>query len=103
MKIFGPNGPWFTVPERQERWQVARQHQNLATWHVFAVKFIMPAAAQAGKPVSSWLAEAAAGFLIERLLEPRPVPGTAAIDPGRYERLGREPRGFIAFRLRPRT
>ena len=45
----------------------------------------------------------AAGFLIERLTEPRPVPEAAAIDPGEYERLAREPRGFIAFRLRPRT
>ena len=45
----------------------------------------------------------AAGFLIERLVEPRPVPEAAAIDPAGYERLAREPRGFIAFRLRPRT
>jgi hypothetical protein len=44
-----------------------------------------------------------AGFLIERLVEPRPVPEAAAIDPGKYERLVREPRGFIAFRLRSRT
>lgn len=40
-----------------------------------------------------------AGFLIERLIEPRPVPGGAAVDPVRYERLSREPTGFIAFRL----
>jgi ubiquinone/menaquinone biosynthesis C-methylase UbiE len=45
----------------------------------------------------------AAGFLIERLVEPRPVPEAAAIDPGKYERLVRDPRGFIAFRLRSRT
>jgi SAM-dependent methyltransferase len=44
----------------------------------------------------------AAGFLIERLVEPRPVPEAAAINPEEYERLAREPRGFIAFRLRPR-
>jgi SAM-dependent methyltransferase len=44
---------------------------------------------------------AAAGFWIERLLEPRPVPEAAAIDPGSYERLCREPTGFLAFRLRP--
>jgi hypothetical protein len=44
----------------------------------------------------------AAGFLIERLLEPRPVPQAAAIDREEYERLAREPRGFMAFRLRPR-
>jgi hypothetical protein len=40
----------------------------------------------------------AAGFVIER-----PVPEAAAIDLEEYERLIREPRGFIAFRLRPRT
>jgi SAM-dependent methyltransferase len=44
----------------------------------------------------------AAGFVIERLLEPRPVPEAAAQNPAEYERLGREPRGFIAFRLLPR-
>jgi ubiquinone/menaquinone biosynthesis C-methylase UbiE len=44
----------------------------------------------------------AAGFLIERLLEPRPVPQAAAIDSEEYEWLAREPSGFMAFRLRPR-
>ena len=44
-----------------------------------------------------------AGFFIERLLEPRPVPEAAAIDRAEYQRLGREPRGFMTFRLRPRT
>jgi SAM-dependent methyltransferase len=44
----------------------------------------------------------AAGFLIERLLEPRPEPAAAAIDPEDYAELSREPRGFIAFRLLPR-
>lgn len=44
----------------------------------------------------------AAGFVIERLLEPRPVPEAAALDPAEFERLAREPRGFLAFRLRPR-
>jgi SAM-dependent methyltransferase len=41
-----------------------------------------------------------AGFLIERLIEPRPAPEAAAIDPEGYERLNREP-GFLALRLRP--
>jgi SAM-dependent methyltransferase len=45
----------------------------------------------------------AAGFVIERLLEPRPDPEAAAIDAEEYERLAREPRGFIAFRLAPRA
>jgi SAM-dependent methyltransferase len=44
---------------------------------------------------------AAAGFLIERLLEPRPDPATAADNPRRYARLSREPAGHMVFRLRP--
>lgn len=39
-----------------------------------------------------------AGFLIEQLLEPRPTPGGAEIDPADYDRLSREPRGFLAIR-----
>jgi SAM-dependent methyltransferase len=53
-------------------------------------------------PLESSCAEfAAAGFLIERLVEPRPVAAGQAVDPEAYERLQREP-GFIAFRLVPR-
>jgi SAM-dependent methyltransferase len=44
---------------------------------------------------------AAAGFLIERLVEPRPVAAGQAVDPEDFDRLRREP-GFIAFRLVPR-
>lgn len=43
-----------------------------------------------------------AGFLIERLLEPRPTPRAAEIDPDDYQRLHREPTGFLAFRVVPR-
>ncbi|WP_330255291.1 methyltransferase domain-containing protein [Nocardia sp. NBC_00565] len=43
----------------------------------------------------------AAGFLIERLLEPRPQPEAADIDRERYERLSREPSGFLAIRAVP--
>ncbi len=32
-----------------------------------------------------------AGFLIERVAEPRPVPEATAIDPGDYDKLTREP------------
>jgi SAM-dependent methyltransferase len=42
-----------------------------------------------------------AGFLIERLTEPRPVPEAEPLDPAEYDRLAREPRGFLAFRLVP--
>jgi SAM-dependent methyltransferase len=44
---------------------------------------------------------AEAGFLIERLVEPRPLTESASVDPARYHRLVSEPTGFIAFRLRP--
>jgi SAM-dependent methyltransferase len=43
----------------------------------------------------------AAGFWIERLTEPRPVPEAARLKPEKYERVTREPLGFLAFRLRP--
>jgi SAM-dependent methyltransferase len=42
-----------------------------------------------------------AGFLIERLLEPRPTAAAAEIDRERYERLTREPTGFLAIRAVP--
>jgi ubiquinone/menaquinone biosynthesis C-methylase UbiE len=43
-----------------------------------------------------------AGFLIERLTEPRPVPEGEAVDPEHFERISITPRGFMAFRLLPR-
>ncbi|OXM74917.1 MULTISPECIES: class I SAM-dependent methyltransferase [Amycolatopsis] len=42
-----------------------------------------------------------AGFLIERLLEPRPPAEAATVDPDRYARLTREPTGFLAIRAVP--
>lgn len=42
-----------------------------------------------------------AGFLIERLLEPRPTPQAAAIDRDKYDRLHREPAGFLVIRAIP--
>ncbi len=42
-----------------------------------------------------------AGFLIERLLEPRPTEQAAAINHEKYERLNREPTGFLAIRAVP--
>jgi SAM-dependent methyltransferase len=42
-----------------------------------------------------------AGFLIERLLEPRPTEDAAEIDREAYERLTREPTGFLAIRAVP--
>lgn len=42
---------------------------------------------------------AAAGFLIERLLEPTLAPGMALSHPTTFERLSTEP-GFVLFKLR---
>lgn len=42
-----------------------------------------------------------AGFLIERLVEPRPTPAAAEIDPSAYQRLTSEPSGFLAIRAIP--
>lgn len=41
------------------------------------------------------------GFLIERLLEPRPDARAAIIDDQKYDRLNREPTGFLAIRAVP--
>lgn len=42
-----------------------------------------------------------AGFLIERLLEPQPTAEAALVDQARYDRLLREPIGFLAIRALP--
>ena len=53
-------------------------------------------------PLEQTFAEIAdAGFLVERLVEPRPVPAARAVDAERYERFSTQP-GFIALRLVPR-
>ncbi|PRX50017.1 methyltransferase family protein [Prauserella shujinwangii] len=43
----------------------------------------------------------AAGFLLERLLEPRPRPEAADLHREDYQRLCREPTGFLALRAVP--
>jgi SAM-dependent methyltransferase len=43
----------------------------------------------------------AAGFLIERLLEPRPTKQAADLDAEKFRRLHREPTGFLAIRAIP--
>lgn len=53
-------------------------------------------------PLQDTCAEfAEAGFLIERLVEPRPAASGQVVDPEDFEKLQREP-GFLAFRLIPR-
>lgn len=42
-----------------------------------------------------------AGFLIERLLEPRPSADAARLDPATHHRLSQEPAGFLVVRALP--
>lgn len=42
-----------------------------------------------------------AGFLIERLIEPRPIAAAAAINPEKYDALQQSPTGFLAIRAIP--
>lgn len=54
------------------------------------------------QPLSAWCDELAdAGFLIERVVEPRPAPEMAATFPDIHDRLVREP-AFLALSLVPR-
>jgi hypothetical protein len=43
-----------------------------------------------------------AGFLIERLIEPRPTAQAVDIDRDRYEHLLHEPKEFLAIRALPK-
>jgi len=75
-------GSYFTEEPVEEDWQDGR-------WHVRYWR----------QSLSSFCEEIAeAGFLIERIVEPLPVPEMAERFPEDYEKLIREP-GFIAFRL----
>ena len=75
-------GSYFTVEPVEEDW-----HQG--QWHVRYWR----------QPLDRTCGEfAKAGFLIERLVEPRPNPDMAERWPEDHEKLLRQP-GFIAFRL----
>jgi SAM-dependent methyltransferase len=53
------------------------------------------------QPPQAWFDEfAAAGLVVERLVEHRPLPAMAEHHPEDHARLTRQP-GFIAYRLRP--
>ena len=76
-------GSYFTVEPIEEDW-------HRGEWHVRYWR----------EPLEGTCALFAdAGFMIERLIEPRPIPEMAERFPDDYEKLMREP-GFIAFRLR---
>ena len=76
-------GSYFTIEKLDELWHDGE-------WRVRYWR----------QPLSSTCDEfAGAGFLIERLVEPRPAPEMAQRFPDDYAKLLREP-GFIDFRLR---
>jgi SAM-dependent methyltransferase len=74
-------GSYFEVEVLEETWR--------RDWHVRFWR----------QPLAATCAEfREAGFLIERLIEPLPVPAMATQYPSDFDKLNREP-GFIAFRL----
>ncbi len=74
-------GSYFTIETIEETWS---QGWTVRYWRL---------------PLTATSAEfAQAGFLIERLVEPRPAPGMVERFPKHYDKLNREP-GFINFRL----
>ena len=77
-------GSYFTVAAVEE--SLSRRHDwPVRTWR---------------RPLTDVCGEfAEAGFLIERLVEPRPLPEMATSDPEHHHRLEQAP-AFIAFRLR---
>lgn len=78
-------GSYFDVDTVTETWS---RGWEITTWRM---------------PLSQLTEEfAAAGFVIERLLEPTPEPEMARTHPDAFERLSSEP-GFILFRLRKAT
>lgn len=77
-------GNYFEIRPQVEHWDSF--DTTMATWRL---------------PLTALCDEFAdAGFVVERLLEPRPTEEARTIDPRRYEELDTRP-GFIAFRLRP--
>lgn len=74
-------GSYFTEEAIEETW---KQRWRVRYWR---------------QPLERWCAEFAdAGFLIENVIEPQPLPEMAHHHPDYYARLTQEP-GFIAFRL----
>ena len=69
------------------------------TWHRTSESFQMPFWKVSLTTLCDEFCQA--GFFIDRLVEPQPVPTAAEIDPQEYHKLMEQP-GFITFRLRKR-
>ncbi|WP_326566490.1 class I SAM-dependent methyltransferase [Amycolatopsis rhabdoformis] len=86
-----PTGDWLRHPGDYFTPRVVEETWNEG-WHVrFWLSSLQDTCAELRE----------AGFLIEQLVEPRPVPEGAAVDPLRYERLSHQPTGFLAIRAIP--
>jgi len=80
-------GSYFTTELVQDTWFKSRQAVQMPFWRV-SLTTLCDEFSQAG-------------FFIDQLLEPQPVPKAAEIDPGAYSHLMEQP-SFITFRLRKR-
>ncbi|HET9732500.1 MAG TPA: class I SAM-dependent methyltransferase [Acidimicrobiales bacterium] len=77
---------YFAVKQVSERWDKGGRDYDVTFWR---------------RPLTEICAAvAAAGFLIERLVEPPPPPALAEVDPDSYRRIATEP-AFLFFRLLP--
>jgi ubiquinone/menaquinone biosynthesis C-methylase UbiE len=106
-RVLKPDGAVvFSTHHPAMDWQLHSANDYFATKHVTEIW-------QAGSgdyEVSFWRrpltamcdAIAAAGFVIERLTEPEPLPELANRDPEAYQAIRTQPR-FLFFRLRPGT
>jgi SAM-dependent methyltransferase len=78
-------GDYFATTQVTERWQKGRGEFEVTFWR-------RPLTAMTHAITSS-------GFVIERLVEPRPAPELRRLDPAAYELICTKPR-FLFFRLR---
>ena len=103
-RILKPRGPLiFSMEHPGSRWrmkymrsyfEVERQDME---WRGFGVNVVMPSYRRSLGAVAQSLA--GTGFVIERIVEPRPTEEFLRADPKDYEELMREP-GFLCLRAR---
>jgi len=79
-------GDYFALTQVTEVWSKGGRGYDVTFWR---------------RPLTAMTeAIAAAGFVIERLVEPQPQPEARDVDPAAYEALSTQP-AFLFFRLRP--
>jgi SAM-dependent methyltransferase len=77
---------YFAVSHVTETWEMGSGEYEVSFWR---------------RPLTAMCeAIASAGFVIERLVEPAPLPELADRDPAAYQKIRTQPR-FLFFRLRP--